>query len=73
MAVHYRQDEESIRLNGIQDGIRKHPGELAAYILLQDRTSKWRVDDTGQCKLDSGHEPLTQTDLLQIVMACAGF
>jgi hypothetical protein len=58
-AVHDGNDENEVRLNRVQDTVRKHPREAATDILVEDAPSCRRIKNSVDRVFDGGDEPLS--------------
>jgi len=52
MAVHYRNNENVIRFDGVENGVRKYTGKIAAHILFKKFPLSWFFDNMKNRLLD---------------------
>lgn len=68
MAMHDRNDQDVVRLDRIENRIRKNPRESATNIACQNEPSRGRLQDAIERGFDTANETRTQADLYRLVV-----
>ena len=69
MAVHHCQNKNVVALDRVENCVGKNPGEAATNILIEDGPGHRRGQNALQRVFDAGDEPVTQADLMLLVVS----